>query len=163
MADDMPLSVACDLADSFVTKQVRPFERIAEVLKLARDAERRRDEADKRKGEAEAAVIRAQDRLADVQVRETAAFNEFKAANDTERKRLANELLTQNNELTVRLAEIEAERVRANKAHSEFLEKLVREREAAVEEAGRKTAKANKDLETAEKAYDAFKKKVGMA
>ena len=160
---EMTLDTALDLAKSYHAKQVLPFARLAEVLEVARDAERRALEADKRKGEAEAAVIRAQDRLAELQTREVAAFNEFKAANDTERKRLASELLHQNNELTVRLAEIEAERVRANKEHSAFIEKLVREREAAVEEDRRARDRAKADLATAEKAYEAFKKKVGMA
>jgi hypothetical protein len=160
---DMPLATACDLAESFVTKQVRPFERIREVLVLARDAERLAADADKRKGDAEAAVIRAKDELVRLTTEERTAFENFKAANDAERKRLAAELVAFNNDVAQRMADLEAQRIRANRDHSVFIEKLVREREAAVEEAGRKTAKATKDLEAAEKAYDAFKKKVGMA
>jgi len=159
----MDLKTALDYANAYHAKQVKPFEKLAEVLAIAVKAETLAADADKRKGDAEAAVVRLQDELERLKTAERAAFENFKAGNDAERKRLAAELVAFNNDVAQRLSDLEAERIRANRDHSQFIEKLVREREVAVEEAGRKTLKATKDLEAAEKAYDAFKKKVGMA
>jgi hypothetical protein len=162
MADDLSVEAACDFAEAIANKQVRPFERIAEVLVVARKAERLAVEAEARRAQADADVLRVQTELLQLQNTERAAFTEYKAANDQERRRLGALLVEQNNQVTQRLAELDAIKEKAIREHGEFLAKLEAERAEKTAATLAATAQAREDLATAQQEYEAFKTKVGL-
>ena len=164
MADElMPIEAAVDFAAAYVSKQVLPFQRIHEVLLVAKGAEHRAREAEARKGAAEAAVIQAQDKLRAVTIEEQNAFNLFKATNDAQRHKLADDLAEANRRHALRLTEIEATESAALRESQARIQQAEADAEARVKAAAAKTAKAEKALELATAAHAEFKRKVGLA
>jgi hypothetical protein len=158
----MDLKTALDYAQSYHAKQVKPFEKLAEVLAIAVKAETLAADADKRKGEAEAAVIRAKDDLDRLKSTEQEAFASYKDANDKERRRLGDLLVSQNNQVSERLAELDTIRAKAIREHDAYVAGLQEQAKRIEADVKERTAKVQKDLEVAEKAYEAFQKKVGL-
>ena len=159
---ELSIGAACDFAQSYVNRQVKPFEKIQQVLAVARKAEQLATEAEARRAKAEVETRQFQDELERLKRDETAAFHLTKESHDKERQRLSDEIAAQNKATAERLAELETIRGRAQREHDAVLDGFKREREDVERTTQAAIAKVKAELVNAEKAYDAFKKKVGM-
>lgn len=156
---EMDTKTALDLVESFNTRQVKPFQRLAEVLRVAHVAEQRAKEADQRTSAASRdlqglrdAIEAAQKELADAK----RGTRDGITALETQLRRAQTET-------TAHLGKLQKELDQAQRDTTAALKGLDDERAATERELAEATAAWQTKLADAKAKHEAFMKSIGAA
>lgn len=156
---EMDLKTALDLAESYHTRQVKPFAKLAEVLKLAYDAETRAKAANQQTSAASAELQRVRDAIEAA----NRDLNEVQKRAKETTTALATQLKKAQDETTYRLKGLEADLAQAEREHAAERKRLAQERADVERVAAEGIAAAQSKLADAQKKHADFIKSIGAA
>lgn len=159
---EMDLNTACDWAASYVARNVRPWEKIDQVLRVAREAEHRARVAEAATAQAQRGLEQYRAALASAKEADTKALDLQKAATAARLEELRDTIARAQTETTERLALLEQERQTAEREHAVKLEALRAAREQAESVTRDTVTHWETRLNQAKASHDAFLRSVGV-
>lgn len=159
---EMDLKTACDWAASYVTRNVRPWEKVEQVLRVALAAEDRARVATDATAKAQRDLEQYRSELATAREADAKALETQKQATTLRLAELRAKVQEADRAAEARLETLTRELDRAQREHDAMLESLTRERTTVTAETTQAIAAVRAEHVKAQNAYNDFRVSIGL-